>query len=63
MVQVDLSLCEVFLAAISHICDSEMPFFWNTSSNLQSSLAFLHASLFLESLSLTYNEVHLYFKL
>jgi len=37
------------------------PFFWNLSSNLQSSLVFLYAnslyaSLFLESLSLEYNE-------
>jgi len=41
------------------------PFFWNLTSNLQSSLVFLYAnslyaSLFLESLSLAYNEVHLY---
>jgi len=42
------------------------PFFWNLSSNLQWSLVFLYenslyASLFLESLSRAYNEVHLYF--
>jgi len=41
------------------------PFFWNLSSNLQWSLVFLfanllHSSLFLESLSLAYIEVHLY---
>jgi len=41
------------------------PFFCNLTSNLQSSLVFLYAnslysSLFLESLSLAYNEVHLY---
>jgi len=41
------------------------PFFWDLSSNLQLSLVFLYAnllyaSLFLESLSLAYNEVHLY---
>jgi len=40
-------------------------FFWNLSSNLQSILVFLyanllHASLFLEFLSIEYNEVHLY---
>jgi len=43
------------------------PFFWNLSSNYQSSLVFLcanslYASLFLESLSLAYNEVQLYFQ-
>jgi len=43
----------------------KLPFFWNLSSNLQWSLVFLYAnslyaSLFLESLSLAYNEVHLY---
>jgi len=43
------------------------PFFWNLSSNWQSSLVFLYAnslygSLFLESLSLAYNEVQLYTK-
>jgi len=42
------------------------PFYWNLTSNLQSSLVFLYAnslyaSLFLESLSVEYNEVHLYF--
>jgi len=41
------------------------PFFWNLSSNYQSSLVFLYAnslyaSLFLQSLSLAYNKVHLY---
>ena len=41
------------------------PFFWNPSSNLHSSLVFLYAislyaSLFFQSLSLTYNEGHLY---
>ncbi len=41
------------------------PFSWNLSSNLQLSLVFLYAnslyaSLFFESLSLAYNEVHLY---
>ncbi len=41
------------------------PFFWNLSSNLQSSFVFfyansLYASQLLESLSLTYNKVHLY---
>jgi len=40
-------------------------FFWNLSSNLQWSLVFLYvnslyASIFLEYLSLAYNEVHLY---
>ncbi len=40
-------------------------FFWNLSSNYQSSLVFLdsnslYSSLFLESLSLEYNEVQLY---
>jgi len=43
-------------------------FSWNLSSILQLSLVFLYsnslyASLFFESLSLSYNEVHLYFKL
>jgi len=43
------------------------PFYWNLTSNLQSSLVFLYAnslyaSLFLESLSLEYNKVHLYFE-
>jgi len=43
------------------------PFFWNLSSNNQSSLVFLYAnslyaSLFLESLALAYNEVQLYSK-
>jgi len=42
------------------------PFFWNLSSNYQSALVFLYAnslyaSLFLESLSLAYNEVQLYY--
>ncbi len=42
-----------------------MTFFWNLSPNYQSSLVFLYvnslyASLFLESLSLAYNEVQLY---
>jgi hypothetical protein len=51
------SLYAVFLSAISRICDPEMTFFWNLSSNYQSSLVFLYAnslnsSLFLESLSL-----------
>jgi hypothetical protein len=41
------------------------PFFWNLSSNYQSSLVFLYAnslylSLFLEFLSLAFNEVQLY---
>jgi len=41
------------------------PFFWNLSSNLQWSFVFLYAnslyaSIFVESLSLAYNEVHLY---
>jgi len=49
------SLYAVFLSAILHICDWEL------------SLAFLYAnslyaSLFLESLSLAYNEVHLFFE-
>jgi len=40
-------------------------FFWNLSSNLWQTLVFLYAnslyaSLFLESLSLAYHEVHLY---
>ncbi len=44
----------------------KLPFFWNLSSNLQSSLFFLYAnslytSQLLESLSLAYNEVHLYY--
>ncbi len=56
------------ISAISHICDPEMTFFWNISSNYQSSLIFLcanslYASLFLESLSLAYNEVQLYISL
>ena len=42
------------------------PFFWNLSSNLQSSLVFLYAnslyaSIFFRSLPLAYNEGHLYF--
>ena len=42
------------------------PFFWNLSSNLQSSLVFLYAnslyaSIFFRSLSLAYNERHLYY--
>jgi len=45
--------------------DPELAFFWNQSSNYQSSLVSLYAnllysSLFLESLSIVYNEVHLY---
>ncbi len=57
-------LYAVFLSAISRICDPEMTFFWNLSSNYQSSLFFLYAkslyaSLFLESLSLSCNEVQL----
>jgi len=47
------------------------PFFWDPSSNLQSSLVFLYvnllyASLFFwspYSLSLAYNKVHLYFRM
>jgi len=60
------SLYAVFLSAIFRIqCDPEIIFFLTLSSNLQSSLVFLYAnslyaSLFLESLSLEYNEVHLY---
>jgi len=43
------------------------PFSWNLSINVQLSLVFLYskllyASLFLESLSLAYNKVHLYFE-
>ncbi len=61
------SLYAVFLSAISSICNPEMTFFWNLSSNYQSSLVFLYAnslysSLFLESPSLAYNEVQLYCK-
>jgi len=39
------------------------PLFWNLSSDLQLSLVFLYASLFLESLSLEYNEFYLYIKM
>ncbi len=57
----------VFLSAISCKFDWKMVFFWNLSSNLWKSLVFLYAkslyvSLFLEFLSLKYNEVHLYSK-
>ncbi len=43
------------------------PLLWNLSSDLQSPLVFLYAnslyaSLFFESLSLAYNEVHLYYR-
>jgi len=62
------SLYAVFLSAFSCIFDPEMTFFWNISANYQSSLVFLYvnslyASLFLESLSLAYNEVQLYWVL
>ena len=51
------------------VCATEnWPFFWNLSSNLQSSLVFLYAnslyaSIFFRSLSLAYNEGNLYFKI
>jgi hypothetical protein len=56
------SLNAIFLSEILCMCNPKMAFFWNLSSNLQSSLVFLYAnlfytSLFLESLSLAYNYI------
>jgi len=63
-IQAALVICSLFIYDFA-ICDPDMTFFWNLSSNYQSSLVFLYAnslyaSLFLESLSLAYNEVQLY---
>ena len=58
-------LYAVFLSEISRIATDNWPFFWNLSSNLHSSLILsyvnlLYVSLFFLSLSLAYNEGHLY---
>ncbi len=65
-VQAALDMCGLFICDFTYMRSRNDLFFWNLSSNYQSSLVFLYAnslyaSLFLESLSLAYNEVQLYF--
>jgi len=60
--QVTLVICGLFICDFAYMRSKNDLFFWNISSNYQSSLVFLYAnslyaSLFLESLSLAYNEV------
>jgi len=65
-VQAALVICSRFICEFAYIRLKNGLCFWNLSSNLQWSLVFLYAnslyaSIFWESLSLAYNEVHLYF--
>jgi len=64
-IQVALVICGLFICEFAYMRMKNGLFFWNLSSNLQWLLVFLyanslHASIFLESLSLAYNEVYLY---
>jgi len=63
--QAALVICCLFICKFAYMWLKNGLFFWNLSSNLQWLLVFLYgnslySSIFLESPSLEYNEVHLY---
>jgi len=66
-IQAALVICGLFICEFTYMRLKNGLFFWNLSSNLQWLLVFLYAnslysSIFLESLSLAFNEVHLYWQ-